>query len=182
MVNYSADSDNTPLDTTFGALADPTRRAILARLARGEATVTELAAPFDVSLPAVSKHLRVLESAGLLRREIDGRIHRCRLAPQPMKDAAAWIETYRIFWEAQLDALANYLESTGASARRSSSESTNRSANRSANNSNNANDANKKEKHKWQSPKAVPTSHSRSAARSLRRAKKSSPRGPNPHN
>jgi DNA-binding transcriptional ArsR family regulator len=175
MVNYSTVSDNAPLDATFGALADPTRRAILARLARGEATVSELAAPFDVSLPAVSKHLRVLESAGLLRREINGRIHRCRLAPEPMKDAAAWIETYRIFWEAQLDALANYLESTGASARRSSSESTNRSANRSANNS-------KKEKHKWQSPKAVPTSHSRSAARSPRRAKKSSPRGPNPHN
>src|SRR6202035_3814449 len=117
MVNYSTVSDNAPLDATFGALADPTRRAILARLARGEATVTELAAPFDVSLPAVSKHLRVLESAGLLRREIDGRIHRCRLAPEPMKDAAAWIETYRVFSEAQLDALANYLESTGASAR-----------------------------------------------------------------
>ena len=107
MVNYSIASDDAPLDATFGALADPTRRAILARLARGEATVTELAAPFDVSLPAVSKHLRVLESAGLLRREIDGRIHRCRLAPEPMKDAAAWIETYRVFWEAQLDALAN---------------------------------------------------------------------------
>jgi DNA-binding transcriptional ArsR family regulator len=176
MVNYSTASDNAPLDATFGALADPTRRAILARLARGEATVTELAAPFDVSLPAVSKHLRVLESAGLLQREIDGRIHRCRLAPRPMKDAAAWIETYRVFWEAQLEALANYLESTGASVRGSKSESTNRSTNRSANN------ANKKEKHKWQSPKAVPTSRSRSAASSLRRAKKSSPRGPNPHN
>jgi DNA-binding transcriptional ArsR family regulator len=176
MVNYSTVSDNAPLDATFGALADPTRRAILARLARGEATVSELAAPFDVSLPAVSKHLRVLESAGLLQREIDGRIHRCRLAPRPMKDAAAWIETYRVFWEAQLEALANYLESTGASARRSSSESTNRSAN------NSANDSSKKEKHKWQSPQAVPTSRSRSAAPSSRRAKKSSPRGPNPHN
>src|SRR5271154_546084 len=93
------------------------------------------AAPLDVSLPAVSKHLRVLESAGLLRREIDGRIHRCRLAPRPMKDAAAWIETYRVFWEGQLEALANYLESTGASARGSSGASTTRSANRSANKS-----------------------------------------------
>src|SRR5277367_4712139 len=172
MVNYSTAAADAPLDATFGALADPTRRAILARLARGEATVTELAAPFDVSLPAVSKHLRVLESAGLLRREIDGRIHRCRLAPRPMKDAAAWIETYRVFWEAQLEALANYLESTGASVSGLRSESTNRSANKSANNS--ANNANKKEKHKWQSPKAVPTSRSRSTARSPRRAKKSS--------
>ena len=106
MVNYS-----TPLDATFGALSDPTRRAILARLAHGEATVSELAEPFDVSLPAVSKHLRVLESAGLLRREIDGRIHHCRLAPQPMKDAASWIEHYRAFWENEFDALAKFLES-----------------------------------------------------------------------
>jgi DNA-binding transcriptional ArsR family regulator len=113
MVNYPESSSSQILDATFGALADPTRRAILARLAQGENTVTELAAPFHVSLPAVSKHLRVLESAGLLQRKIDGRIHRCRLAAQPMKDAAAWIETYRAFWEAQLDALANYLESTG---------------------------------------------------------------------
>ncbi len=113
MVNYSQPSAGAELlDATFGALADPTRRAILARLALGEATVTELATPFDVSLPAVSKHLRVLESAGLLRREIDGRVHRCRLAALPMKDAAAWIETYRAFWETQLDALARYLEST----------------------------------------------------------------------
>jgi DNA-binding transcriptional ArsR family regulator len=114
MVNYSKKPAGAEfLDATFGALADPTRRAILARLTLGESTVTELAAPFDVSLPAVSKHLRVLESAGLLQREIDGRIHRCRLAAQPMKDAAAWIETYRAFWEDQLDALAADLESTG---------------------------------------------------------------------
>jgi DNA-binding transcriptional ArsR family regulator len=114
MVNYFQAPAKPALDAAFGALADPTRRAILARLALGEATVTELAAPFPVSLPAVSKHLRVLESAGLLRREIDGRVHRCRLAPQPMKDAAAWIETYKIFWEAQFDSLANYLQ-TGQS-------------------------------------------------------------------
>jgi len=104
--------NNVPsqLDTTFAALSDPTRRAILARLALGEATVSELAAPFAVSLPAVSKHLRVLESAGLLERQVTGRIHHCRLAPAPMKDAAAWIEHYRIFWEAQLDSLARFLE------------------------------------------------------------------------
>ena len=88
MVNYST----AALDSTFGALADPTRRAILGRLARGEAIVTELAEPFRVSLPPISKHVRVLEAAGLLEREVDGRVHRCRLAAQPMKNAAAWIE------------------------------------------------------------------------------------------
>jgi DNA-binding transcriptional ArsR family regulator len=125
MVKYTeASAGGYLLDATFGALADPTRRAILARLALGEATVTELAKPFDVSLPAVSKHLRVLESAGLLRREIDGRIHRCSLAPAPMKDAAAWIATYRAFWEAQLDALANYLESEGLESARLASTAT----------------------------------------------------------
>src|SRR5580765_5190965 len=108
MVNYSGGV----LDTTFGALADPTRRAILARLARGQAMVTELAGPFAMSLPAISKHLRVLESAGLLDREIDGRIHRCRLAAEPMKHAAAWIAQYRAFWETQFDALGKYLEAT----------------------------------------------------------------------
>src|SRR5271166_6296069 len=112
MVNYSTAAADAPLDATFGALADPTRRAILARLARGEATVKELSAPFDVSLPAISKHLRVLESAGLLRREVDGRIHHCRLDADPMKDAASWIEQYRAFWEFQFDALQKYLETT----------------------------------------------------------------------
>jgi DNA-binding transcriptional ArsR family regulator len=108
MVNYSSSS----LDQAFGALADPTRRAILSRLAKGQASVTELAAPFRVSLPAVSKHLRVLESAGLLKREIDGRVHRCRFAAEPMKRAAEWIDTYRAFWESQFDELASYLDST----------------------------------------------------------------------
>jgi DNA-binding transcriptional ArsR family regulator len=108
MVNYSASS----LDTTFAALSDPTRRAILARLAGGESTVTELAKPFEVSLPAISKHLRVLEKAGLLRRERDGRIHRCSLNAKPMKDADDWIRRYRQFWEERLDALAEYLEKT----------------------------------------------------------------------
>jgi DNA-binding transcriptional ArsR family regulator len=108
MVNYST----ARLDATFGALADPIRRAILARLALGEAMVTELAEPFRVSLPAISKHLRVLESAGLLHREIDGRVHRCKLAAAPMKSAAAWIEQYRAFWESQFASLAKYLETS----------------------------------------------------------------------
>src|SRR5713226_7038758 len=111
MVNYSS-PPSAPLDATFAALSDPTRRAILARLAHGQATVSELAAPFPFSLPAVSKHLRVLESAGLLQPEIDGRVHHCRLAPEPMKTAAQWIEHYRVFWEKQFNALAQYLEST----------------------------------------------------------------------
>ena len=110
MVNHSLRS----LDATFSALADPTRRAILARLAYGEASVTELAEPFSVSLPAISKHLRVLERAGLLTREIDGRVHRCRLAAEPLKDAAEWIAPYQQFWEGQFDALAAYLHETAS--------------------------------------------------------------------
>lgn len=98
------------LDHTFGALADPTRRAILARLATGEATVGELARPFDVSRPAISKHLRVLERAGLVRRTRDGRISRCELDAVPMREAAEWVERYREFWEGQLDSLSRYLE------------------------------------------------------------------------
>ncbi len=97
------------LDKTFSALADPTRRAILSRLARGESSAGELAAPFEMSWPAISKHLRVLEDAGLMKRERDGRVHRCRLESAPMKDAAEWIAFYRQFWEEQLDALANFL-------------------------------------------------------------------------
>jgi DNA-binding transcriptional ArsR family regulator len=107
MVNYSPS-----LDSTFAALSDTTRRGILARLARGEASVTELAQPYDMSLPAVSKHLRVLESAGLVRRSKQGRVQRCRLEAAPMKNAAAWIEHYRRFWDAQLDSLQRYLESS----------------------------------------------------------------------
>lgn len=98
------------LDLTFGALADPTRRAILARLADGEATVGELARPFDVSRPAISKHLRVLERAGLVRRARDGRLSRCELDAGPMRDAADWVERYRDFWEGQLDSLSRYFE------------------------------------------------------------------------
>ncbi|MCI0436561.1 MAG: metalloregulator ArsR/SmtB family transcription factor [Gemmatimonadetes bacterium] len=98
------------LDLTFGALADPTRRAILERLARGEAVVGELARPFRMSRPAISKHLRVLERAGLVQRTRDGRVSRCVLEAGPMRDAAAWVERYRAFWEGQLEALARYLE------------------------------------------------------------------------
>ena len=100
------------LDSTFAALSDATRRGILARLATGEASVTELAKPYDMSLPAVSKHLRVLESAGLVARSKDGRVHRCRLEAAPMKSAADWMAHYRQFWEAQLDSLQRYLENS----------------------------------------------------------------------
>jgi DNA-binding transcriptional ArsR family regulator len=98
------------LDSVFAALSDPTRRHILHLLARAEFCVTELAKSFSVSLPAISKHLRVLEKAGLIRRERDGRVHRLRLEAKPMRDAAAWIERYRGFWEEQFDQLADYLK------------------------------------------------------------------------
>jgi DNA-binding transcriptional ArsR family regulator len=98
------------LNTIFAALADATRRGILARLARGEASVSDLAAPFDISLPGVSKHLRVLERAKLITRRKEGRVNRCRLVAEPMKNAAEWIEHYRQFWEEQFDALARFLE------------------------------------------------------------------------
>jgi DNA-binding transcriptional ArsR family regulator len=101
------------LDRTFGALADATRRAILGRLAQGEATVGQLARPFRVSRPAISKHLRVLEQAKLVRRTREGRISRCRLDAAPMRDAAAWVERYRVFWKGQLDQLARYMEEQG---------------------------------------------------------------------
>jgi DNA-binding transcriptional ArsR family regulator len=100
------------LDHTFAALADPTRRAILARLALGEATVGELCAPFDISGPAISRHLKVLEQADLITRERDGQHRRCRLAPAAMASAAEWIETYRRFWSGSLDRLAQHLEKT----------------------------------------------------------------------
>ncbi len=107
MVNYSS----AGLDAVFGALADPTRRAILARLARGESTVTALAEPFDVSLPAISKHLRVLERAGLLEREIVGRERHCHLKARPLRQATAWLEHYREFWQLRLNALEHHLVS-----------------------------------------------------------------------
>jgi DNA-binding transcriptional ArsR family regulator len=97
----------------FGALSDRTRRAILARLARAPATVTELAAPFDMTLPAVSKHLKVLEAAGLVARAIDGRIHRLSLEAHPLQDADRWLEHYRDFWTDTLDRLARHVEREG---------------------------------------------------------------------
>ncbi len=105
MVEYSV----ARLDRVFHALADPTRRALLARLTKGGATVTELATPFATSLPAVSKHLRVLEDAGLLRRDVRGREHHCSLNPGPLRNAAEWIAFYREFWETRLDALEDML-------------------------------------------------------------------------
>jgi len=97
------------LSTTFAALADPTRRAILARLASGESSVTRLAEPFDMSLPAISKHLKVLERAGLIARGREAQWRPCRLEAGPLKDASKWIEHYRRFWEQSLDRLEVYL-------------------------------------------------------------------------
>src|SRR5690349_10586282 len=97
------------LTLTFSALSDPTRRAILARLARGEATVNELAAPFDISLPAVSKHLSILERSGLIERRKTSRSRPCRLKPAPLKEATDWIERYRRTWEESFDKLDDYL-------------------------------------------------------------------------
>ena len=101
---------NRELDATFQALADPTRRAIVSALARGQATVTELARPHRMSLPAVMKHLRVLQRAGLVRQRKAGRTRHCRLAPRPLQRAQAWISQYRAFWEGQFEALDRYLK------------------------------------------------------------------------
>jgi DNA-binding transcriptional ArsR family regulator len=98
------------LSTTFAALADPTRRAILARLASGECSVSELAEPFDMTMPAVSKHLRVLERAGLIARGRDAQWRPCRLEAGPLKDVSEWAEQYRHIWEARLDRLDDYLK------------------------------------------------------------------------
>jgi DNA-binding transcriptional ArsR family regulator len=101
------------LDRLFGALSDRTRRAILARLASAPATVTELAEPFDMTLAAVSKHLKVLEAAGLVERAIDGRIHRLTLDAHPLQDAERWLGFYRAFWSDTLDRLARHVERRG---------------------------------------------------------------------
>jgi len=104
MVKYS-----NQLDSTFGALADPTRRALLASLMFGQASITELAKPHRMSLPAVMKHLRVLEDAGLVLQQKTGRTRRCRLAAEPLKNAEQWISQYRKFWEGTLDNLEQFL-------------------------------------------------------------------------
>jgi len=106
------------LDTTFAALADPTRRAILARLASGEASVTELAEPFTMSLPAISKHLKVLERAGLIARGREAQWRPCRLEAGPLKQAADWLEHYRRFWDQSLDRLEDYLRKLQTKRRR----------------------------------------------------------------
>ncbi len=113
MVKYVGPS----LDATFAALADPTRRAIVARLGEADPgrgiSVGELAQPFDISPPAISKHLRVLENAGMLTQQRDGRVRRCRLDPKPINEVSKWIEHHRQFWNHQLDALAGFLELSG---------------------------------------------------------------------
>ena len=111
MVQYmaAATTSRDQLSATFAALADPTRRAILARLVDGEAPVTELAQPFEMSLPAVSKHLKVLERANLIERRRHAQWRPCRLAPEPLKEVAAWVERYRRLWEDRLDRLDDYL-------------------------------------------------------------------------
>jgi len=101
--------EDDPLSTTFAALADPTRRAILARLALGELSVTELAEPYKMSLPAVSKHLKVLERAGLIRRGREAQWRPCQLDARPLKNAAEWVERYRRFWTESFDRLDEYL-------------------------------------------------------------------------
>lgn len=105
MVYYSE-----TLDFTFSALSDPTRRAIISKLAKGEASIMEIASPFNMSLPAVSKHIRALEKAGLVVRSKRGRVHYCRLNAKPLQDATKWLVFYQQFWDAKLDSLANYLE------------------------------------------------------------------------
>lgn len=111
MVKYMthATASRDALSATFSALADPTRRAILARLVQGEATVTELADPFEMSLPAVSKHLKVLERASLIERSRQAQWRPCRLAPEPLKQVADWVEHYRGLWEARFDRFDEYL-------------------------------------------------------------------------
>ena len=106
MVNNQAET----LDRIFDALSDPTRRAMVAQLARGDTTVTHLGKPFDMSLPAISKHVKVLERAGLLIRTRQGRVHRCRLDPAPLAKAVGWIGLYRQLWEDRFDALEAFLQ------------------------------------------------------------------------
>jgi DNA-binding transcriptional ArsR family regulator len=145
------------LDHTFAALADPTRRAIITRLATGERTISDLASRFAMSLPAVSKHIRVLERAGLARVRREGRARRTTLVAAPMRDASAWIERYRSFWEFQLDQLSAYLAASGASG-----------------------EASTREERSWPPPqrkKSAPKPRSRSGARSPRPASASSKRG-----
>jgi len=106
------------LSSTFAALSDPTRRAILARLVSGQCSVTQLAEPFDMSLPAISKHLRVLERAGLIARGREAQWRPCRLRPAPLKDVSEWLDRYRAIWEQRFDRLENYLQDLKAKEQR----------------------------------------------------------------
>lgn len=117
MVKYmtTVTASRDQLSATFAALADPTRRAILARLVEGEAPVTELAEPFEMTLPAVSKHLKVLERAQLIERSRHAQWRPCRLAPEPLKEVADWVEHYRVLWEDRFDRLEAYLGELGLS-------------------------------------------------------------------
>jgi len=105
------------LNATFAALSDPTRRAILARLMRGESAVSELASPFDMTLPAISKHLKVLERAGLIERGRDAQRRPCRLAAEPLREVSEWVAAYRQFWEHRFDRLEAYLQQAQAAGR-----------------------------------------------------------------
>jgi len=117
VVKYSRQQQITSdqLDRTFSALSDPTRRAILTELSNGEAQVGEIAAPFGMSLPAISKHLKVLEKAKLIVRQKDGRLRRCQLTAGPLESAADWIHFYRQFWDIRLDSLTQYLQNSSQS-------------------------------------------------------------------
>src|ERR1700733_6537599 len=115
MDSVAATTDS--LSATFAALADPTRRAILARLASGETSVTKLAEPFEMSMPAVSKHLKVLERAGLIARGREAQWRPCRLKAEPLREAAGWIDEYRQFWEQSFDRLDEYLQRLQAEAK-----------------------------------------------------------------
>lgn len=113
MVNQMVKAPRVDLDAVFSALSHPIRRAIVARLAAGDCSVSDLAGPHDVSLPAISRHLRVLEDAGLLEQTPDGRVRRCALKAKPLSAAFSWIVQYRLFWEEALDALAAHVEGDG---------------------------------------------------------------------
>jgi DNA-binding transcriptional ArsR family regulator len=109
-MNTNPNESTASLGRVFSAVADPTRRAIVARLTEGSATVSELAAPFAMSLPAVSKHLKVLEAAGLMRREVVGRVHRCHVTLEPLRAAQEWMQRRSEFWDRKLTALGDFLD------------------------------------------------------------------------
>lgn len=115
------------IDRTFAALADPTRRGILQQLAESDRSLSDLAAPFDMSLPAVMKHVGVLERAGLLTHDKQGRVRRCHLEAAPLREAADWIERYRVFWTNQLDALSAYFEASDSESKRKTTRKPERS-------------------------------------------------------